>query len=227
MSKDYTENKGLAGSEHTPGHPGGSYINTGLNTFRATTQQSEAYHGNLHPKTPTEHSMLLTSTNIEIYANGCVVGMIQSFNVSESRNINKLQAIGVEGVVQAVPGNTNGGQLSVSRIALYQSNMWNALGLTNDGTPYDALKGGGSDANKISGSLSPEASKRTVFKTLKEQRVPLEIQVKSKVSGDGDKYYVERYIDCWLQSYSKSYTVQQITVAEQATIVYSDVQVTS
>ena len=93
MSKDYTENKGLAGSEHTPGHPGGSYINTGLNTFRATTQQSEAYHGNLHPKTPTEHSMLLTSTNIEVHVGDTKVGFSQSMSPSENRTIIKVQEL--------------------------------------------------------------------------------------------------------------------------------------
>jgi hypothetical protein len=66
-------------------------------------------------------------------------------------------------------------------------------------------------------------SSRVVFKTLRDQRVPLEIQVKTRKAGSLDEYYYETYIDCWLSSYSKTYSVGTITVAEQATVQYADV----
>lgn len=210
--------------------------NTSTNTHRATRNDTaRGMENDLTPTASDTNSLIQTSTNIFIYSNGSIVGMIQSFSVSEQRNINKLQAIGWEGVVQAVPSNTNGGQLQVSRIALYQSSIWNALGLTSNGKSYNPLGMKVHDANSpaeatgwdksthtndIAGST---VSSRLIFKTLKDQRVPLEIKVQTKRRGSTSEYYVETYVDCWLSSYSKSYTVQTITVAEQATIQYADV----
>lgn len=214
--------------------------NTGLNTHR--NHGIEHLPGSMEgqnftpwqDETQSSDHLLQTSTNIFIYANGAMVGMIQSFNVNESRNINKLQAIGYEGVVQAVPSNTNGGSLSVSRIALYESNLWGALGLTTTGNPHNPV---GSKVHSGDGtpwqwdkyeyqndpSTTQRVSSGLVFKTLKDQRVPIEIQVRTLKNGSAGEYYIERYVDCWLSAYSKSYTVGTITVAEQATIQYADV----
>jgi len=208
--------------------------NTGLNTQRGFENEIHPAEYGLNPTSGSSNSLLQTSTNIFVFANGGVVGMIQSFSVSEARTINKLQSIGWEGVVQAVPSNTNGGQLSVSRLALYESSLWNSLGLTVDGVPYSPLgskvfMGNSTDPNNWDQSTATNApngqqvSGRLIFKTLKDQRVPFEIQVKTTRVGDGTDWFIERYIDCWLSSYSKSYTVQSITVAEQATIQYADV----
>lgn len=208
--------------------------NTSLNTHRAIRNDIRTANNTLDPSSPDDNVGLQTSTNIFIYSNGSIVGMIQSFSQSESRNINKLQSIGYEGVVQAVPSNTNGGQLSVSRIALYESNIWNALGLNTSGKTYNPI------GSKVHDNVNPTSptwdtstvksetdgyavSSSLVFKTLRDQRVPLEIQVKTRKAGSSEDYYIETYIDCWLSSYSKSYTTQSITVAESATIQYADV----
>lgn len=208
--------------------------NTSTNTHRATRNDIRVANNTMKPLSSFDNAGAMTSTNIFIYSNGCIVGMIQSFNISESRNINKLQAIGWEGVVQAVPSNTNGGTLSVNRIALYESSIWNALGLTTNGIPFNEVgskvydsKDGTSNTwdtpTVKSESDGYNTKTRLTFKTLKDQKVPLEIQVKTRREGSDDVYYVETYIDCWIQNYSKSYTVQNITVAEQATISYADV----
>ena len=219
-------------SEYTPNN---FSQNTSTNTHRYTRNDIRTAENDFNPQSSNDNSKLMTSTNIFIYSNGCIVGMIQSFSVSENRQINKLQAIGWEGVVQAVPSNTNGGQLSVSRIALYESNLWNALGLTTHGVPFNKL---GSrvydnanaddkeswDAPNIQSATDGVAtSSRLVFKTLKDQRVPLEIQTKTRMKGSEEAYYTETYIDCWISTYSRSYSVGTITVAEQATIQYADV----
>lgn len=204
------------GIEHLPG----SMTGHDFNPWQTDTQSSD--------------HLLQTSTNVFVYANGAAVGMIQSFTVNESRNINKLQAIGYEGVVQAVPSNTNGGSLNVSRIALYESTLWGALGLTTTGLPHNPVgtkvhNGDGSpwkwDTYEYHNdpSTAQRVSSGLVFKTLKDQRVPIEIQTRTLKNGSINEYYVERYVDCWLSSFSKSYTVSNITVAEQATIQYSDV----
>ena len=192
--------------------------NTSTNTHRATRNDIRTANNTMKPVSSFDNSLATTSTNIFVYSNGCIVGMIQSFNISEQRQVNKLQAIGWEGVVQAVPGNTNGGTLNVSRIALYESSIWNALGLTTNGVPFNEVGSKVYDSTARDSATDWDSST-----TLKDQKVPLEIQVKTRRNGSADEYYVETYIDCWLASYSKSYTVQNITVAETAQISYADV----
>lgn len=208
--------------------------NTSTNTHRATRNDIRVANNTMSPASPMDNVGAMTSTNIYIYSNGCIVGMIQSLNVSEQRGVNKLQAIGWEGVVQAVPNNSDGGTLQVSRIALYESTLWNALGLTTNGVPfnevgsktYDSKDGTSQTWDTPSVKFENQGYKtkqRLVFKTLKDQKVPLEIQLKTRREGSDDVFYTETYIDCWIQQYSKSYTVQNITVAETATISYADV----
>jgi hypothetical protein len=148
------------------------------------------------------------------------IGFVQSLTPSESRTITKVQELGTEGVVQAVPGNTNGGQLAISRFAVYNANLWNALGLTPTGT-----------FTKRDDQIIDSASKRNdsgtygnPFRTLKDQRVPLEFKVKTKLpDSSAQAYYIETYVDCWLSAYSKTIAANTITVSETATIQYSDV----
>lgn len=221
----------------TNGKYGNYQDNTSTNTHRAGGMPGMENHNLFNPalnNNVQSDGLAQTSTNIFIYSNGSIVGMIQSFTINENRNVTKLQAIGYEGVVQAVPGNTNGGTLSVSRIALYQSNLWGALGLTTSGKTYnptgskvhtgsDEAFGHNKDTLDYNKDDTYKVASNMVFKTLRDQRVPLEIQVKTKASGSGNEFVIDRYVDCWLQSYSKAYTVGNITVSEQATISYADV----
>lgn len=245
--------------------PEHSYLyNSGLNTHRATRNDIKPNDNTFQPEGPDVNALAMTSTNVFVYANGEIVGMIQSFSVSEKRNVEQLQALGTEGVIQAVPNNTNGGTLNVNRIALYSSNLWNALGLSTSGHGYD--KSGAivynsvEQTNPTPNSADDKSARnnpnwdipqqytnnvedrnlttntRYVFKTLKDQRVPLEIQVRTPLTGQGvfgagsgaeagnqQLYYTETYVDCWLSSYSKSYDVGKITVAESCSIDYADV----
>lgn len=196
-----------------------SASNKNLNTYRASGMvDMENNPGGL----------AITTTNVEVWSNGVKVGFMQSVSPSESRNIVKVQELGTEGVVQAVPGNTNGGQLSISRFALYNSTLFAALGLTPSGThsiPTSLHKSYGTseDANyNVGAGKNP-------FKTLKDQRVPIEIKVKTKKPIDyasgKDGWYEEAYVDCWLSSYSKSIASNTITITEQATVQYSDIYV--
>lgn len=209
--------------------------NTSTNTHRATRNDIRTAENDFNPQTAFDNSLLTTSTNTFIFANGSIVGMVQSFNVSESRGVNKLQAIGWEGVVQAVPENTKGGSLTMSRIALYESQIWNALGLTTSGRPFNQIGAKVYDAEAEGptwdqSSMAPESidarayktATNLVFNTLRQQKVPLEIQVKTRAHGKEEKYWVETYIDCWLSSYRKSYSVGSITVAEDVTVMYGD-----
>lgn len=209
--------------------------NTSTNTHRAVRNDIRTANNTMHAASSYDNAMAVTSTNVFVYSNGCLVGMIQNFTVSETRTINKLQALGWEGVVNSVPNNTDGGTLNISRIALYESSIWNALGLTTHGVPFNEI------GHKTYPSKDPDDDKswdtpnhafendgsmtksRLVFKTLKDQKVPLEIQSKIRREGSEDLYFVETYIDVWLQSYSKTYSTGSITVAEQVQASYADV----
>ena len=212
--------------------------NLNLNTHRYTRNDIRVAENELSPTDPNTNSKVMLSTNVFIYANTKIVGMIQSFTVNEQRTINKLQAIGWEGVVQSVPSNTRGGSLNVNRIALYDSTLYNSLGLNSNAVPQNTL------GSKVHTPTQSEAqtgdqwdthytmdqsldgdlvSTGLSFRTLKDQRAPLEIQVKTPLNGNGGdngmEYYTVTYIDAWISSYSKPYSTNQIYVAETATIV--------
>lgn len=196
-----------------------SSSNNNLNTYRAS---------GMVDMTNNPGGIAITTTNIEIHSNGMKVGFIQSASPSESRNIVKVQELGTEGVVQAVPGNTTGGQLSLSKLALYNASIFRALGLTPSGTygdpaeKYSAYNAGSDSSYNVGAGKNP-------FKTLKDQRVPLEIKIKIRKPKDMnngvDGWLEENYVDCWLASYSKTIASSTITVTESATIQYSDVYV--
>ena len=192
-------------------HSYDSTSNKTLNTHRASGMIETGDTGG---------NLAIASTNISVYSNDMRIGFVQSLTPSESRNITKVQELGTEGVVQAVPGNTNGGQLAITRFSVYNANLFNSLGLTPSGqfTARDSQLAGSTNAM--------DATYRTYgnpFKTLKDQRVPIEFKVKTAIPGSVETYYIETYIDCWLSSYSKSYAAGTITVSETATIQYGDV----
>lgn len=183
--------------------------NDALNTHRYTRNDIRTAENNLHPTDPYTNSKVMLSTNIFIYSNGAIVGMLQSFSVSEQRQINKLQAIGWEGVVQAVPSNTRGGSLNVTRIALYDSTLYSALGLTTYAKPQNTLGSKIHNKNQHTQkdewdvyNFEEELEGKTVqtglvFRTLRDQRAPLEIQVKTRMKGDisSDAFYTVTYIN--------------------------------
>ncbi len=110
-------------------HAYDSSVNNNLNTQRATgiTPMEGQNSGD------DGRYLAALSTNISVYANEQRVGFIQDLSPSESRTITPIQELGTEGVVQMVASNTNGGTLSCSRVAVYNSSLFNALGLTGKG----------------------------------------------------------------------------------------------
>ena len=43
------------------------------------------------------------------------------------------------------------------------------------------------------------------------------------MDGTQNAWYIEAYVDCWLNSYSKTFSASTITITETANIDYSDV----
>lgn len=187
-----------------------SNTNVNLNSMRASGM----------PNVGSSSNMAVTSTNISVWSNGQKVGFIQNASPSESRNVTKVQALGEEGVVQVVPGNTQGGQLSLTKFAVYNGNIFNALGLTRTGkfVTRDQM-----DLSSSRSKVPPTQTFGNPFKTLKDQRVPIEIEVKTLHPGTEVQYFVETYLDCWVTSYSKTIASSTITISEQVTVSYSDV----
>ena len=189
-----------------------SYSNHWVNTHRAT--------GMPEPAGGDDAARLaITTTNISVYSNNMKIGFVQNFTPSEQRTITPVQELGTEGVVQMVPGNTNGGQIQMTRFALYNSDIWNALGLTPNGkfTKRDDQIADSAFKRQDSGTYG------NPFRTLKDQRVPLEIKARTILPNvSQEAALIETYFDCWLSNYSKSIQVSNIIISEQVTIQYSD-----
>ncbi len=186
-----------------------SNTNKNLNTARASGMPSIGSNGK---------KLAVTSTNISIFSNNMRIGFVQSFSPSESRQITPVHELGTEGVVQMAAGNTNGGTISLSKFAVYNANLWNALGLTRTGqfVSHGDFNSSGKKDTKYETYSNP-------FKTLKDQRVPLEMRVETKTPSNNDVVYTETYIDCWLTSYGKTISSSTVTINETCNMTYSDI----
>lgn len=189
--------------------PGSSlyYNRDALNTQRGIDEAllKKPYNDLMSVDNSDANGLAVTSTNIRIKAaNGITIGMIQSFSVSENKDVTKVQSIGIEGVTQAVPQNYKGGTIQATRVALYGSRFY--------------------DAFKMEEYMGEQYREYNVFKTLKDQRLPFEIRVDQSMTNGGEngKQYTETYIDCWISSYKKNYTTSNVTVSESVSIAYAD-----
>ena len=188
--------------------PGSSlyYNRDKLNTQRGIDEKllKKPYNDLMSVDNSDANGLVVTSTNIRIKANDITIGMIQSFSVSENRDVTKVQSIGIEGVTQAVPQNYKGGTIQATRVAMYGSRFY--------------------DAFKMEQYMGQQYEGYNVFKTLKDQRLPFEIRVDQTMTNGGEngKQYTETYIDCWISSYKKNYTVSNVTISESVSISYAD-----
>ena len=188
--------------------PGSSlyYNRDKLNTQRGIDEKllKKPYNDLMSVDNSDANGLAVTSTNIRIKANDITIGMIQSFSVSENRDVTKVQSVGIEGVTQAVPQNYKGGTIQATRVAMYGSRFY--------------------DAFKMEQYMGQQYEGYNVFKTLKDQRLPFEIRVDQTMTNGGEngKQYTETYIDCWISSYKKNYSVSNITISESVSISYAD-----
>lgn len=143
--------------------------------------------------------------NIEIICNGSVIGMVQSINPAETRNVNKIQAIGVEGVVTSVPGNYTGGTFSTPMIEIYDQAAMEAWGIVDEG-------------GRVRGGL--RALPRVI--SLKQQRRPVDINIITYTPVEGAEY-IETYLNCWITSYGRTIQVGNNTIGINVSWTYDDV----
>ena len=150
--------------------PGSSlyYNRDKLNTQRGIDEKllKKPYNDLMSVDNSDANGLAVTSTNIRIKANDITIGMIQSFSVSENRDVTKVQSIGIEGVTQAVPQNYKGGTIQATRVAMYGSRFY--------------------DAFKMEQYMGQQYEGYNVFKTLKDQRLPFEIRVDQTMTNGGE-----------------------------------------
>ena len=150
--------------------PGSSlyYNRDKLNTQRGIDEKllKKPYNDLMSVDNSDANGLAVTSTNIRIKANDITIGMIQSFSVSENRDVTKVQSIGIEGVTQAVPQNYKGGTIQATRVAMYGSRFY--------------------DAFKMEQYMGQQYEGYNVFKTLKDQRLPFEIRVDQSMTNGGE-----------------------------------------
>lgn len=148
------------------------------------------------------------------------VGVIASFDPSESRSAEPVRGIGFgDQVAEVVPGVTEPMSISVSRAAQYLSNIYQAFG----------YKGG------VDGLVRSLKHHRWPFDVQKEVVISyLELDSKAgktlnNVNGTDDNFYDAQsailtiYEACWFTDYSTSFSSDTAIVQEQCTLMCSDV----
>lgn len=152
------------------------------------------------------------------------LGVTSSFAISESRQIEQVRGLGYgDQIAENVPGVTGAMQINITRTCLYLANLMQVLG----------YKAG------VSGAV----------RSLKHHRWPFDIkteivfsQLASEDPNKGDAIRADIpnegglnnlgnpglyaiatvYEGCWMESYNTSYQVEQAAVAEDCSIVVTD-----
>ena len=166
---------------------------------------------------PQTHSVLSQKHKIYSFGEGGSkpIGVISSFNPSQSRNIEPVRGIGHGDVIaELVPGVSDPFALSVERTALYVSFLMQVFG-------YKAMGGG-------------------LVRALNHHRWPFDIKsqilfsdvAQDNVSGlsdlqgghCGNQAVLTWYEGCWMNNYSASYPVDAAIITETADITVTHVE---
>jgi hypothetical protein len=156
------------------------------------------------------------------------IGVIATFDPSEARTIEPIRGIGFgDKIAELVPGVTDPMTISVTRTALYLSNIYQAFGFLSgiDGIvrslrhhrwPFDIrqeivfsqlAEGKSSDKKGSPGFI--DASKGGIGIDFRD--------------GEGAQALVTYYEGCWISDYSVSYAADTALVQETVTINVSDI----
>lgn len=180
--------------------------------------------------TAQTEAVLSTRFRIMSYAAGqkglTLLGVTSAFNVSEQRNVETIRGLGFGDVVaELVPGVTAPLSLSVTRTALYLANLMQVLG-------YNAGASG-------------------LVRSLRHHKWPFDIrteilfsqvaQVSPQAAASPDTQPADNnpqdataasqqilsvatlYTGCWMESYSSDFAVETAAVAENCTILVTDI----
>lgn len=131
--------------------------------------------------------------NIQILANGNVVGVVQNINPNEGRTATPIMGLGVEGVVTTAISNYSGGTFTTGLIAIYDLMPLESFGIVDVGGGVGGL------------AAQPR------IKSLYQQRDPLDVRSITYTPNTGVQL-VDTYRTCWITSYSKTIQTSQATV---------------
>lgn len=153
------------------------------------------------------------------------IGVVSEFSFDESRAVDPVRGIGFgDQIAELVPGMTEPMSITLSKTMLYTVNMFQVLG----------YKGG------IDGLVRSLKHHRWPF-DLKHEIVISELSTKQDPNGTSvdatvlhgptsadepivtPQCLLTYYEGCWFQSYTASFSADQAMVAEQATILVSDI----
>lgn len=143
-------------------------------------------------------------SNIQIISRGTVIGMVQSINPSESVNVTKVQALGVEGVVTSAKSNYTGGTFSTPLIVIYDSSPFESFGVEDEGGGVGGLR------------------QLTRVKGLYQQRIPLDIRqvIYTPSLGSED---ITTYVNCWITSFGTTVNISSAVVNANVSWTYEKV----
>lgn len=149
----------------------------------------------------TVRGMTVNPANIQIQCNGSVIGMVQSINPNESINVQKIQALGFEGVVTSAKGNYSGGTFSTPVIQIYDTTPLEAFGITDQGGGVGGMR------------------QLPRLKNLAQQRQPVDIVSITFTPNTGEEI-VERYVNCWITNYGKTVNTSGASITVNVSWTY-------
>lgn len=131
------------------------------------------------------------STQIIVKVNDTAVGALQNLTVNQNRPLKRINEIGTDGNIEIVPQSSPTYDLNVTRIV------------------FDQLR-------------LPEAFSRA-FRFIGAQRIPFDIEIFDMQATpvddpSGSNLIVMTFKNCWFNSYTTPYGVDDYTVIETATI---------
>lgn len=182
--------------------------------------------------TPNTLSVISSKNRIFAYnstGNQVQIGVVATFDPSEARTIEPIRGIGFgDQVAELVPGVTDPMTISVTRTALYLSNIFQVFGykagmdgitrsLKHHRWPFDirqevvfsALAASMTDGNVVT---QMQKNAQTVIKDPRDEK-----DINSKYA------IVTFYEACWISDYSVSYASDTAMVQETVTINVSDI----
>jgi hypothetical protein len=151
-------------------------------------------------------------------SNPIQVGVIASFDPSESRSIEPIRGIGFgDQIAELIPGMTEPMSISVSRAAQYLANMFQVFG----------YKGGASGlVRSLKHHRWPfDIIKETVFSEIVSTKVSSDLTLEESMGVNESAFKaLKTYMEgCWFSSWSTSYTSDSVLVQEQVDIQVSDI----
>lgn len=153
------------------------------------------------------------------------MGVTSSFNITESKTVDPIRGLGYGDVIaELVPGVTQPMTLAVTRTALYLANIFQMFG----------YKAGVSGAVRSLKHMKWPFDIKTeiVFSELANDDPNLGNATRADISNEGGLNNLGNpglfavatvYEGCWIESYNTGYQVEQAAVAEDCSIVCTDI----